>query len=520
MLDEQSDHLPTEPLGGLDGRFCEVMDAAPVMIWVSGADKNCVWFNQPWLRFTGRSIAQELGTGWTEGVHPDDYERCLEIYSSQFDARQEFRMQYRLRHHDGAYHWIDDTGIPRYAHNGSFLGYIGSCVDVTAPKETEIALRERDTCLRLATSSAKLGVFERDIRQDRTVRVNERMYEIFGRSAQDAPLSKALFFREYLHPEDARGFEAAISKATETGGELHTACRIRLKTGEERWLQIDGTYERSDLGEPLRIVGVAADITEHKILEQRAIELSDRLINVQEEERQRISQELHDSTTQHLVAISLNLATLRPTEGLTLDEISRWNQTEACLQEAQKEIRTFSYLMHPPALQADKLVACMAQFLGGFSDRTGIKVKQRFNQKLDQLPFDMQRTLLRIAQEALTNVHRHAAASQAYIGGRVIAGRVHLVVSDDGCGIKGKQGASPGRGVRGMQDRTYRWGGGLRIRSGPNGTMVHTMWLVHQHTAHSSLRSAPSQSPRRLRTRRTRRGFKPAVRHSGPSHGG
>src|SRR5215831_7598516 len=90
MLDKQVHYVPTEPPGGLDERFCEVMDAASVMIWVSDAHRNCVWLNRACLRFTGRWMNQELGTGWMEGLHPDDYERCLEIYRSNFDARQEF----------------------------------------------------------------------------------------------------------------------------------------------------------------------------------------------------------------------------------------------------------------------------------------------------------------------------------------------------------------------------------------------------------------------------------------------
>ncbi len=480
MLDQQTEYFSADLPGGLDERFCEIMDAAPVMIWVSGEDKNCVWFNRPWLRFTGRSIVQEWGTGWTEGVHPDDYQTCLEIYSEHFDARREFGMQYRLRHHDGSYHWIDDTGIPRYARDGTFIGYIGSCIDVTPLKETEIALRESDTRLRLATSSAMLGIFERDIRQDRTIWVNDRMYEIFRRSAQDEPLSKARFVREYLHCDDVRAFEAATNQAMETGGGLHTTCRIRLKTGEERWLQIDGTYERSELGEPLRLVGVAADITERKILEQRAVELSERLINVQEEERQRIAQELHDSTAQHLVAASLNLFALRPKVGLTSDEINRWDETEACLEQAQREIRTFSYLMHPPTLQTDKLVASIGQFIAGFADRTGLDIEMGLSPQLDQLSFQMQRTLLRVTQEALANVHRHAAASRVRVNGRVVAGRVHLIISDDGRGFQGEQSAGVGRGIRGMQDRTHHWGGELRIRTGPKGTTVHVMWPVHR----------------------------------------
>jgi len=133
----------TEPSGGLDARFCEVMDAAPVMIWVSGEDKGCVWFNKPWLTFTGRQMDQEIGNGWSEGVHRDDFDRCLKIYTTQFDARKDFRMQYRLRRYDGAYRWIDDTGIPRFAQDGSFLGYIGSCIDIHDYREVQSELRRR-----------------------------------------------------------------------------------------------------------------------------------------------------------------------------------------------------------------------------------------------------------------------------------------------------------------------------------------------------------------------------------------
>jgi PAS domain S-box-containing protein len=129
--------------GGIDARFCEVMDTAPVMIWVSGKDKGCVWFNKPWLTFTGRRLVEEVGEGWSEGVHRDDLERCIKAYSSCFDARKDFRIQYRLRRHDGAYRWIDDTGIPRFARDGIFLGYIGSCIDIQEHREIQSELRRR-----------------------------------------------------------------------------------------------------------------------------------------------------------------------------------------------------------------------------------------------------------------------------------------------------------------------------------------------------------------------------------------
>ncbi len=114
-----------------EARFREIADATPVLIWISDTSKGCTWFNKGWLDFTGRTMEQEVGAGWAEGVHPDDFERCLAIYNEAFDRRERFRMEYRLQRADGEYRMIDDTGVPRFAGDGTFIGYIGSCIDVT-----------------------------------------------------------------------------------------------------------------------------------------------------------------------------------------------------------------------------------------------------------------------------------------------------------------------------------------------------------------------------------------------------
>jgi PAS domain S-box-containing protein len=120
-----------------EGRFRLTADAAPVMIWISGIDKLCTWFNKPWLEFVGRAMEQELGNGWSENVHPGDFDRCLKTYVDAFDARQTFSMEYRLRRHDGEYRWVLDNGIPLWEPAGKFAGYIGTCIDITERKQIE-----------------------------------------------------------------------------------------------------------------------------------------------------------------------------------------------------------------------------------------------------------------------------------------------------------------------------------------------------------------------------------------------
>jgi len=123
-------------------RFRVVANTAPVMIWMAGLDKLCNYFNQPWLEFTGRGLEAELGHGWAEGVHPQDFSVCLDTYTQAFDRRELFQMQYRLRRHDGEYRWILDIGVPRVNQDGSFAGYIGSCIDITERKLAEEAMAE------------------------------------------------------------------------------------------------------------------------------------------------------------------------------------------------------------------------------------------------------------------------------------------------------------------------------------------------------------------------------------------
>ncbi len=169
-----------------EARFRLMADTAPVGIWVSGTDGRCIYFNRPWLDFTGRTLEQELGECWAEGVHLEDLQRCLSTYQQSFEARRPFAMEYRLRRSDGEYRWILDHGVPRFNPDAEFAGYIGSCIDITDRKRAEAALvasenltRRHLAELQAIYNQAPVGLcfLDKDLR---FVRINQRLAELDG----------------------------------------------------------------------------------------------------------------------------------------------------------------------------------------------------------------------------------------------------------------------------------------------------------------------------------------------------
>ncbi|MCE5182107.1 MAG: PAS domain S-box protein [Betaproteobacteria bacterium] len=130
-----------ETLRENEARYRTIADNGRALIWTADVNKLCDYFNQPWLDFTGRSMAQELGNGWAEGVHPDDFEQCLAEYVVAFERREKFSIVYRLRRYDGEYRWLLDDGAPRFDRAGNFIGYIGHCLDITEQKQAEAQIK-------------------------------------------------------------------------------------------------------------------------------------------------------------------------------------------------------------------------------------------------------------------------------------------------------------------------------------------------------------------------------------------
>lgn len=258
-----------------ENRFQIMANAAPVMIWMSGVNKLCTFFNKPWLEFTGRSMEQELGNGWADGVHADDLQKCFKTYTEAFDARQPFVMQYRLRRNDGEYRWISDQGVARHDAQGKFTGYIGSCVDVSELINKDEALRESEERMRLAADAANLGIWEWDLGNDEIWATNAR------RALLGWPVSEKVTFDDFIskvHPEDRNRIREIIDDAIYEGKDFDFEYRLVLPDGIVRWMATRGNVHFDGNGGAARVLGINIDITDRKQAEieakQRREELS------------------------------------------------------------------------------------------------------------------------------------------------------------------------------------------------------------------------------------------------------
>jgi PAS domain S-box-containing protein len=208
-------------------RFRKMADTAPVLIWMSGTDKLCNYFNKVWLDFTGRPLEAELGNGWAEGVHPGDLEQCLHTYQTSFDARQPFQMEYRLRNWDGEYRWVLDMGVPRFDPGNIFCGYIGSATDITELRQAQESNAQIAHLQRLSQMGELLGSIAHELRQPLSaILLNSATLRICApASAVSEPI-----FKEML---------TDIDQNCRRASEILTAIRNQVRKGEDKFEPVD-----------------------------------------------------------------------------------------------------------------------------------------------------------------------------------------------------------------------------------------------------------------------------------------
>jgi PAS domain S-box-containing protein len=246
-----------------ESQYRTLANSGQALIWTSGIDKKCHYFNQPWLAFTGRTLEQEMGDGWTEGVHPDDLARCVEIYAGAFDRRECFSMDYRIRHHDGAWRWIQDDGSPRYDVHGNFLGYIGHCLDITLRKQAEGRIRNSEATLNAITASAHDAIVM--MNNDGTIAFwNPAAAELFGYAAAEV-LGRnlhALLVPASYGDAHARAFPRW--QKTGTGNAIGKTIEMSALRKNGQNVPVELSLSSVEIDGRWMAVGMLRDITERK----------------------------------------------------------------------------------------------------------------------------------------------------------------------------------------------------------------------------------------------------------------
>lgn len=265
-------------------RFRSMADVAPVMIWISGVDKLCTWFNQSWLNFVGRPLERELGSGWTENIHLDDFDRCLQTYNTAFDSRQPFSMVYRLKRWDGEYRWLLDNGVPSYGSSNEFTGYMGSCIDITEHKETEESLRAKTEEFETLLQVSPIAFFVAHDPECKRITGNPAGYQLVKlpekgdkNISKSAPVEEQPGYRVFRDGIELASEDLPMQMAARLGIEvLQESLELRFEDASKKYIFAYARPLIDENGKSRGAIASMLDITERKLVEEKLRESEER----------------------------------------------------------------------------------------------------------------------------------------------------------------------------------------------------------------------------------------------------
>ena len=484
-LRENEERLSMALAGALEG------------VWDWNLETNAVVYSQRWTEMLGYSLdeIEPNVSAWERLVHPDDRSRADRANDSVARGlRTTYEAEFRLRHKDGHYVHVLSRGFPvRREPGGPVVRIVGTHLDLTERRQAEAALRENEERLKLAFAGAQEGVWDWNLETGDVV-YSSRWKEMLG-YAEDEIAPHISAWEQLLHPDD---FELAdrLHQSVKAGGETYEGeFRLRHKDGHYVEVLSRGYPVRRTPGGPVvRIVGTHFDLTARKRAEaERArSEFLARLVFAQEDERRRIAREMHDQFGEQLTALALRIRMLKDACGdhdpyrVLVDAI------EQIAQRLDSDVDQLVWQLRPTALDDLGLRAALANYVQDWSARVGIPASLHSSGLVDErLPADTETALYRIAQEALTNVAKHAHAGNVEIILERRGSNVLLVIEDDGKGFTpDSDGTRRGFGLLGMRERAALVGAALEIESTPgSGTTIFVRMTVEipadQHSDHA-----------------------------------
>jgi PAS domain S-box-containing protein len=447
-------------------------------------------------------------------IHRDDQHHVMAVIQRAIQSKTIFELEHRVIRTDGSLGWIYSRAIPIFAGHDEILEWFGSASDVTQRKQAEEALREQQERAEFVADASDVGFWFCDLPFDKLA-WDKRVKNHFW-LPPDADVTIHTFY-ERLHPEDREPTRRAMERSIANNTQYDVEYRTVAPDGRQNWIRAIGRTFYDAAGQPTRFDGVTLNVTDRKKSElalsasearyrvlaegldqqvqARTLELqsgnreilrmyeslrtlSTRMMTVQDEERRRIARDLHDSSGQLLAVIDMQLSTLAQDLRKAAPQFNEQvEETERLVEQLQKEIRTTSYLLHPPLLDEAGLFSALSWYVEGLNKRSNVQITLEIAPNFGRLPRDIELVVFRLVQESLANIYRHSGSETAMIRIARDEGTITVEVQDHGKGIPPQklleiQSEGSGVGIRGMRERLRQFSGELRIESGENGTRV------------------------------------------------
>ena len=457
---------------------------SPVGIYRADADGNCKYVNARWCELAGYPQEAALGVGWERVIHPEDRARVHEEWGRMAALGVPFRSEYRYLQPGGRVVWIFGEVMEERAADGRLTGYVGTATDITELRgmraelecshaELEERVRERTrqiARMAMIVEASDDAIVSADFAGN-VVSWNPAAEAIFGYTAEEMIGQSSLLVTPANLIEEA-GMLKARARDGETVRQFET---VRVaRSGELIEVALSLFPLRDAAGKVAGTSAIVRDIRERKKAKRSLRLLSWRLLRTQDEERRRLARELHDSTAQTVAALAMNLSLLTQS-GAAMGEEKRaalLADSLALAGDTVRELRTQSYLLHPPLLDERGLNAALRWFVQGFTERSGIAVEIGIDAEFPRLHEQLEMTIFRVIQESLSNVRRHAKSATAAVRVAIADGWVTLEIRDRGCGIRRDDGDGMGVGIAGMRERLLQIGGSLTVAPNDPGTAV------------------------------------------------